>query len=268
MSSLAVYRRSLRLMRRGLVGWGVGLGALVLLTAATWPVVKAQGEDLQQALDRLPEAMKAFFGDLSDITTGAGFLRGRLFGLLLPILLVVHAVMRGSDAIAGEEERGGLDLLLVQQPSRVQVLLGKAGALATAAVAFCVLLAMLLAPLVLAIGLGVPMERLALTLLMLFAHTLAIGFLALGVGAATGRKGLAVAAGIGAAVGGFLLEGLSNLAKDLEPLRYASSLYYYGGGKTLTALEPWTGLAVLSAVAAISLLAGALLLRRRDIGVA
>jgi ABC-type transport system involved in multi-copper enzyme maturation permease subunit len=49
---------------------------------------------------------------------------------LAPLLFLIFAIGQGSGAIAGEEERGTLDLLLANPRSRVRIVLEKFGALA------------------------------------------------------------------------------------------------------------------------------------------
>ena len=122
--------------QRRSIGWGaVGIAGFVVLMVAYWPSIHQQGHDLQRVVDSMPAAMKAFTGDLAAFTSGPGYLQGELFALTLPVLLLVYAIGRGSDAIAGEEERGQLERTLAEPISRVRVVLDKAGALALGVVA-------------------------------------------------------------------------------------------------------------------------------------
>jgi len=261
-------RRAIRLQRRALLGWSIALALLTLLTLLSWPTIRDQAEDLQRVIDRLPPAMKAFAGDVSDATTGPGFIRGRLFGFMLPLLFAAYAIGRGADAVAGEEERGTLDLVLAHPVSRLTLVLER-----TAAIGLCVLLLALPLAVLLLVGdvaftLHLDRPRVLLTLFMLTLHTWALGSVALAVGCATGRKAYAIAAASGLAVAGFLLEGLANLSARLEGLRYASTFYYYGGGKTLTTWDPRLGIAVLALVTVLGLLVAVLAFERRDVAVA
>lgn len=266
--NLTIFRRSLRLQRRSLVGWTVAFVLLTLITLVSWPSIREGAEEFQKAIDTLPASMKAFVGDLSDVTTGPGFVRGRLFALILPLLFLVYAVGRASDTIAGEEERGALDLLLAQPNPRARLLLQKVSAIALGVIFLELPLLVLVVAGDLVFSLDLHWGRLAVTFLMLLLHTYAVGGIALAVGASTGRKGIAIAAGAGVGAAGFLLEGLANLAKEIEFLRYASTFYYYGGGKTLTTLDPWIGLAVLSLLTVATVIVSLVMFERRDIAVA
>ena len=68
----------------------------------------------EQDGQRLSEALKAFiaFGGDLDYVSGAGYLGSELFAFMVPLLLLIAAIGAGARAIAGEEERGTLDLLL------------------------------------------------------------------------------------------------------------------------------------------------------------
>ena len=106
-----VFLKSLRDQRRALVGWSVGLVLLVLLEAALWPSIRDM-PDLHPVPGRLPR-----------VDAHALWPRGfrhrhrlpdaELFSALLPILFIVFAVGRGARAVAGEEEAGTLEVLLV-----------------------------------------------------------------------------------------------------------------------------------------------------------
>ena len=110
----SVLGRALFDQRRSIGWWAVGISGFVVLLVLYWPSIRNQGEDLQRIVDSMPAAMKAFSGDLSAFTSAPGYLQGELFALALPILLVVYAIGRGSDAIAGEEERGHLEMTLAE----------------------------------------------------------------------------------------------------------------------------------------------------------
>ncbi len=59
------------------------------------------------------------------------------FGLMLPLLAMIHGIATGSRAIAGEEESGQLDLLLAHPVTRTALALQPFGALATGLGAVC-----------------------------------------------------------------------------------------------------------------------------------
>ena len=62
----------------------------------------------------------------ADFTSGPGYLSTETFSLLAPLMLIGPGIALGTGAIATEEERGTLDLLMASPVSRGRVLAAKA----------------------------------------------------------------------------------------------------------------------------------------------
>jgi ABC-2 type transport system permease protein len=179
----------------------------------------------------LPEALKSTFGisDTVPIGSPAGYLQGRLFALTLPLAMVVFAVGLGAAAVGGAEEDGDLELLLAQPVSRTTVIIERALAVTASIVGlgslFGALLFALGPPFGVLDGLSVP------RLLGATAGGVALaafhGALAFGTGALTGRRSTALAVGAGAAVAGYVLQGLLAAARAPEWARLASPWHWY-----------------------------------------
>lgn len=209
---LEVFRQALRDTRRGLGWWAVGLTLYVLLILAFYPSIKGDPA-ISQVIQNLPEALRSLFGE--DFSSPAGYVGGRLFSLM-PVLLSVFAGLSGAALIAGAEARGHLEWPLSQPLGRGALLAGRA-----------------LALLVLLLGLGfvlflstwvfgqlfqapLPAARVLETAAL---HTLGawvFGALALAVGAATGKPGLASALGAGLGIGLVVLHTLSGQVTALR----------------------------------------------------
>jgi ABC-2 type transport system permease protein len=210
-----VFLKSLRDQRRALVGWGIGVLLLVLLEAALWPSIRDM-PDLREFLAGYPEAMRKLF-NLEDFGTGTGFMNAELFSALLPVLFIIFAVGRGARMLAGEEEAGTLDVLLVTPVSGVRLLLQLAGALATAVgVLGAVVYASLLVSSAL-FGLGIGAADLAAATSAMVLLGIEFGWLALAVGGATGRRGLATGVASTAAVGAYVLYVAGEFVGTVEP---------------------------------------------------
>ena len=78
-----------------------------------------------KVLDSLPPVIKNLIGKNNFMATPEGFFNLQPFSILAPLLFIVFAVAKGSDATAGEEERGTLDLLLANPLPRRRVVAGK-----------------------------------------------------------------------------------------------------------------------------------------------
>jgi len=257
-----VYLKSLRDQRRALIGWGIGIVLLVLLEAALWPSVRDM-PDLEQFVAGYPEAMRKLF-NLEDFATGTGFLNAELFSTVLPVLFIIFAVGRGARMLAGEEEAGTLDVLLVTPVSPVRLVVQLAASLATATAALGALVYVGLLATSPAFGLGIDAADLAAATLAMVLLGIEFGWLALAVGAATGRRGVAIGVASTAAVGAYLLYLAGELVGAVEPWQPLSPFHQAltGGplGAGLRAAYLWM------AAAAIAFLAVATpILDRRDV---
>src|SRR5262245_36013393 len=111
--------KSLRDIRRAFLWWSLGLIGFVALIVSVYPTVHSNPA-LERLSEDYPEALQAFlaFGGAVDYSSAAGYLGIELFSLMVPLLLLVAAIGTGAGTIAGEEERGPLELLLANQASR------------------------------------------------------------------------------------------------------------------------------------------------------
>lgn len=266
MRDLAIALRTLRAERRSLVLWCVGLAAFAVLMASFYPTVRDQAEKFQELLEAYPPAMQALVGgDMASFGSPAGYLRVEVFGAMAPLLFLIFAIGRGAAAVAGEEERGTMEMLLGHPVRRRDVVLQQALALAAStAILSGVLFAALLVGVV-AFGMDIAVVRLAGGVLMLALLAFAFGAVALAVGAATGRRAAAVAAGAGGAAASYLLVGLAEIADWLDPWRVVSPWHYYLGGDPLLAGPDPVHVLVLAGLAAGAVAAGAWAFERRDV---
>jgi ABC-2 type transport system permease protein len=256
----SVFEKALRDERRGLIGWTIGMVVFGAYLLAVFPTIHGNA-DMKKLLESYPEAMRKMFS-LRDFTTGSGFLQTEMFSFLVPLLLMLVAVLWGSDATSGEEDRRTIDLLLANPVERWRVVAEKFAGLA---VGLAVFVAVLVGGA--AVGLGVAIARLVAAVLAAYLFALAFGALALAIGAATGRRGLA--RGISAAVGvaSYLVSGLAGLASWLRPVRPASLFYQTLGREPLfTGFAPLRSLLVVGVVV-VFVAAAAWAFERRDLAV-
>ncbi|MFW6034542.1 MAG: ABC transporter permease subunit [bacterium] len=209
-----VFRKTLYDQRRAIVGWGLGVAAMVLLMAAIWPSVRDVFDE--ELLSAYPEVMRELF-DIDAIVTGSGFLNAELFSILLPALFIAYGIGRGARLVAGEEQDGTLEVVIVSPASRARILLHKAAALALGTIALGVVLfaATLLASF--AADMGIPVAHAAIGALAMVLIGVQHGWLALAVGAASGRRVLAVAVAATFAVMGYVLHVIGALVEAVEP---------------------------------------------------
>ncbi|MEV0287067.1 ABC transporter permease subunit [Kribbella sp. NPDC050820] len=248
-----VFLKSLRDARRGLLGWSIAIGLLVLLECALWPSVRDM-PNLTELYRSFPEELRAFF-DLEAMNTGTGFLNAELFTLLLPGLFLVYGIGHGARAIAGEEEQGTLELLLVTPVSGARIVVDKALALAAslAVLGSALLAATILGSLI--FGLGISVSAAASGALALTLLGTEYGVLALAAGALTGRRAVAIAVAAAAATAAYVIYAAGLMVPRFEswqpysPIHQAFEGGPLGAGFQTGYLWLVAGSAVLVAIA-------------------
>jgi ABC-2 type transport system permease protein len=210
-----VFAKGLRDQRWALLGWGLGLSLLLLVEAAVWPSIRDM-PNFDELMANYPKAMQKLF-DVQSMTTGTGFMNAELFTLMVPMVFIFYGVGRGARMVAGEEEAGYLEAVLVTPVSTRSVLLQKAAALAVGIVALGALLALVLLACSLVFGLGIGAGDTLVACLAMVLIGFEFGAVALAVGAATGRRALALGIGGAAAVAAYVLYALGRMVESVEP---------------------------------------------------
>lgn len=261
----SVAERSVREQARSLASWTLGLLVLALALTAVFPTIRGNPA-LAHLHESYPKALQALF-DVSDLSSPVGYVRAEVFSFTAPMLVVVLGVLWGSDLVAGEEDRGTIDLLLANPISRRRVLAEKWVALLVGvAVASAGLGAGLGAGLV-AFAMHIPATRVVAAVVATALLGLLFGTVALAIGAATGRRGLARGVAALLAVAAYLASTLAGLVGWLGPARAASPWYHTLGTDPLASgVDPWHFLLVAGMTLAV-VAAGLVAFDRRDLGV-
>jgi ABC-2 type transport system permease protein len=253
--------------RRSLLFWGIGFIFLAAILLAFFPVIR-DAPFISEYLESFPEEFLALFaGEVTDYTSPEGYLNGEVFFLMYPLLMLVFAVGFGAGSIAGEEEKGTLDLLLSNPINRWRVVLEK-----YVAMAVCTFLLAFIFWATLAIGgaiidMGLNLARLAAVCFSGFLLAMAFGSVAMAVGSARGKLGVAM--GVGGALGvyAYMLNALAPLIDWLEPFQVASPFYYYIDSNPLSnGLDPLHA-GVLIGLSVVFLVVAVVTFERRDLAV-
>jgi beta-exotoxin I transport system permease protein len=259
-----VTRQALRVARRTLVIWSAAFAGLIALYAVIWPSVRGNAS-WRNLFDTLPQTYRALFtaSGTIDLSTAGGYLGVELMGFMGPALIAVYAITAGGAAIAGEEDRGGLELTLSAPVSRARLFGERFTALAAGITALMITTGAALwifsAILDMRLGLGAITSAVAaLGMFGLFAGTVATA-----VGAATGSPAAARGVAALAAVASYLINALAQVTSALRPARPISPYYLVLGNEPLAhGLRLIGAVAVLAAVAAIAAVGGILFAHR------
>ncbi|WP_278314670.1 ABC transporter permease subunit [Lolliginicoccus levis] len=259
----SVFTKALRDQRRALAGWGTGLVLLLLLMAALWPSLADMG-DLEAFLASFPEPMQELF-NLEEYGTGVGYYNTELFTAMLPILFLAFGIGRGARAVAGDEENGTLDAVLLTRVSPRGLLVQQAAAVAVAITLLGTVVLVCAVAFSAIFGLGVGVGAAASGALAITLLGLEFGWLSLAIGAATGSRIKALALSSAAAVAAYVLYLAGALVDGVRPWQPLSPFYQALADGPVGAGLPWSYLWMLLA-AVVFVLAAIPLLERRDIG--
>jgi ABC-2 type transport system permease protein len=260
----SVFLKTVRDYRIPILGWGIGMGLVVVspmasvATLVTTPEARAQLASLA--------ATFAWNADPVAVTTIGGYATFKI-GIFI-FLIVVWPILAGSRMLRGEEERGSLDLLLSVPRPRLRVALEKLAAMWTALLAMGLLISLV------AFGGG---QRFGgdfgLGDALLFGLDLALicavfGGLSLLISQFTQERGPAAGATAGLLLIFIVLDMVHRIAPNSDWISRLSPIYYYNLNKGLIpSYGVNAGAMLLLAVLATGLGGMAVwLFNRRDVG--
>ena len=257
--------KTLRDQGRTLVWWALSVVLLVAMYVAIWPSMRDQPA-LNDFLDQMPEAFRNLFATTgADMSTPIGYLQIELMSFMAPILVILYAVAAGSSAVAGEESRRTIDLLVTAPVSRRRIVLEKTLAMVVGTVGLAALLGVALVVEGQFADMGLPPGQVAAAMLHLALLGLVFGAVALAVGCATGQAGLSKAIPAGLAVVTYLVNGLGAMVAWLEPLQRLSPFYQYAAHDPLRNGLSWAGVVVALATVVVLVVLAVVGFERRDV---
>lgn len=251
--------------RRSLVWWGVGITLFIGINLVFYPSIR-DSTGLSDYSKDMPEAVRALFvGGELDLTSPSGYLNSQIFALMAPTLLTIFAVSAGAAAIAGDEERGLLDLRLAQPVTRGSLVLQQFFWLVLGTLILAVVLAGTVALGSIPFDLTISFGKVVAATVSTALFALLFGALALAVGGTTPGKARAIAVAAAAATVSWVLDGLSKAVSWLDPFQDISPYYQAFGQNPLTNGAPWLGWTFLAAAIAVLVGVAVLGLSRRDV---
>ncbi|MDJ0952069.1 MAG: ABC transporter permease subunit [Acidimicrobiia bacterium] len=224
----SVYREALWSRRGSLLLYVIGMGLLVGITVGVYPTVREGADTFTQLLESMPQGLMSMFGssDAAELLTPAGFVNSRVNASIGAIVLTVFAISLGTAAIAGEEDRRTMDLILATPTPRRAIVLSRFAAMASmiGVVAFAILVVMVVANPIVDLGFSLP--NMIASNFMLALLALVFGSLALAVGGLTGKRGVTLGVASGVTVATFFINGLAELVDWLQGPQELTPFYW------------------------------------------
>jgi polyether ionophore transport system permease protein len=255
----SVYTRSLAMIAMPTFWWTLGIAGWAVWVVFVVQLIEVRLSNLLSGSPAMVNLLKNLGG--GDVSINAGFLSAMF--IFLPLFLMAFAVTQVGSWSADEQD-GRLELVLTSPQTRLQVVLGRFAALATATVVISLITLLASIGAAAAAGLKLDTGNLAaatLGMIPLGLLVAAIGYLASGwlrSAADTGLLSFLLAAW-------FFISFIGPELKLPDATLRLSAFYYYGT-PLLHGLQLTSVLGVV-AVAALALGLGALRFVRKDIGV-
>ncbi|HEY7024166.1 MAG TPA: hypothetical protein VH371_04315 [Candidatus Limnocylindrales bacterium] len=250
-------------VRRAAFWWCVALGAAVVATMAFWPAFRG-ASGISQAIDSLPQPVIQAFG-LQDFGSPAGFLRGNLYELLVPLLFSIAAVALVNGQTASDESAGRMELFLAQAIDRRGLFVAR---LVACMVALLLIIVTTIVVQVVAdalLDVSIQPGYVIATAVLCGLLAALFGSVAYLVACLAARPSLVLAVGIGLLIGGYLVAALFPVAELLKPWAVISPWNWALGGNPLeNPTEPWR-LAALALTSLVLIVVGTAVVTRRDV---
>jgi ABC-2 type transport system permease protein len=249
---------------RGFLAWCLGLAAMAAVQLSVYPSIQGSSDEMDAMLKNWPDLFQGMFS-FEDYTTGPGFLNVELFSMMVPLVFIALAVSWGASATADEERNGTADVLLTLPVSRTSVIVTKMLAMVGALLALGLVVATVIA-------IGGPWVEISIPFLTLLGACLAsallgllFGAIAFLLGAATGKRAVAMGVAIGLALASFLVKSLSAMVDTFDAINPYNPFQWALQRNPLVDPLQGSSAAWLTLLSLAVLTAAVLAFRRRDI---
>lgn len=259
-------RQSFAERRVSLLIYAIGVATYSVMILAIWPSMQNTG--ISELWERYPESIKKAFGASINFATFDGFMTLEYFAQMWVIVMAAYAISVATGSLAGEIEKGTMELLLGQPISRRAIVITRHMHLSLGLI---VLIAATLVPIIV----GAPVvdgeisyKGLAFLSLQAFLFYAAIGSIAFFFSASFSSRGRALFASLGILIASYALDLLSKFSNFVDHFHRLSLFNYYDPYRYLHDLSfAWGDLAVLTAIVVFFTAAAIVWFERRDIAV-
>jgi ABC-2 type transport system permease protein len=223
-------------------------------------------ETMARLIESYPELNTIFaaFGG-GDFSTPAGFFQLEIFSLMAPAATLIVGIAVGTRALAGEESKNTMGLLLANPVKRSKIVIEKSLAMVICCVVAGVTTFFGVAAGSLFGGLDMNMGNIAASCLLAILLGLAFGMLSLGLAAATGQGKIASFGSIGLVLVSYITASFLPLSDNLAGYAKWSPYHYYSGSEPVINGLNLGHVAVLGIMAVVFFILSIYLFQRRDL---
>ncbi len=268
---LTLIKRTIKDQRKTLLAYIVIGVVLLWMFVAFFPTIAEGAEQFSELMANYPEAFLKAFGvdkNMMIFSRLESFLAVEHYSLMWPLLLIALLISFGSTAIAGEIEKGTIEILLSQPLSRFKVFWGKYLAGLLLLFIFTLFTVFAAVPLAQIYNIDVSFKN-SLTMAVLGGlFGLTILSLTMMFSSFFSERGKVASLTGGILLMMYALNIAAALKENLENLKYLSFFHYYDYNAALIEgkIEPLT-IGVFLGVSLVCLLPGLFRFQKRDLAV-
>lgn len=260
----SLYLKTLYDKRWFTVGWFFGFALLALLMVSFYPAMHQDGA-LDALVKKMPAGLQGMVGDLANLSHFNTYLASQLFDIRVAMLSGVMVIILSLGLTVAEEEKGQLRTLVSLPLSRGRITAEKFAAMVTI---FAVSLLGMLPGMwfgSLWVHDTIASNELTQLLVMNLLLATALGSVSFGLGLATGKRSVAMTAGVFVVAGGFIVSTFAKAVDWLEPYKYYSPLHYFPAVDVVKYGIDLRDVCILGLIIVVFTTAGWLLFRSRDV---
>jgi len=228
---LAIFKRILIDRKYSLIIFlVVGIGMLWMYVAM-FPAIQTQGEFIVDILEQFPEkvqtVMEGLGADAASLTTIEGFLASKQYSLIWPLLAVLMIAGLAGATIAGEIEKGSLEITLARPVSRTKILLGRYLAGVVLILAFTFVSIFSIVPLAGLYDVDISISNVVKLSVLAFLFGWAVLSLSMFFSSILSERSRAFATIGGLMMGMYVLNTVALISEKYENIRYTSFFHYF-----------------------------------------
>lgn len=263
-----VFWKELWARRWAIFGYTLSAILFFWMFAGFYPSIASKSAQFNEVFSSYP---KIFFDVLGvktiNMATFDSFVAMELFSMIWPLTALMLIISAAAHAIAGEVEKGTMEIQLSLPMSRIRLYLAKLMSGVTIVFVFVFASVASLIPLAHVYGVGINENSVWIVNWLSLAFCFAVYGAAMAVSSFVSERGQTYMIVGGTLMAMYVINILAGMVKSLEWSQYASIFYYYKPIDVLSngaALDVWS-LTILCSVGAIGAIVGMLRFNKRDI---
>jgi len=201
--------------------------AFLWMFIAIYPIVEEQASVIMELFEGMPENfLKAFGADSASFTTFEGFLAAKQYSATWPIMVILLLVALAGTVIAGEIEKGSIEISLSNPVSRLKIFFGRYFAGLVSLIAFTFFSVFSLVPLASINDIDIGFGNVVKLSIITFLFGLTVLSLAMLISSIFSEKNRVYMAVGGVMVVMYMVNIVALIKQDIDYIKYASFFNY------------------------------------------